>query len=167
MQRKWPCCLVPKLHHVNDSPFIHTHCTLSMQMSRTSSHSKQVLVCLCILGNDSVAKVQSLSLTSSFFLFFCVSDSKRPFQQGDPSLLWTPSRFPKYCSRSSHLQCSPVPKTGLAQTNTHVCTHKHIHSLLIPHFQNLRICSASSETCHFGTVTYHDVSLTHFLNQIM
>lgn len=109
-------------------------------MSSTNSHSKQVLVCLSRLGKASVAEVQSLRLTSNFYLLFppFVSDSKRSFQQGNPSLPWTPSRSHKYCSRSLHLQCFPVPKTDTSN-NTHVhtltsyLTHSTPQNLLSKH----------------------------------
>ena len=123
MQLKW-------LHHVNDSPFIHTLYSVSVEMSSTSSHNKQGLVCLLILGNDSVAKVQSLCLTSHLCLLFFVSDSKRPCQLGDPLLPWTPSRSPKYCSRSLHLQCCPMPETD---TNKNAHAHRNTHTLFLSH----------------------------------
>lgn len=95
-----------------------------MKMFSTNSHSKQVHVCPFILGRDSFVKVQSSCLASNLYLFCFVSDSKRPCQRGDPSLPWTPSRSPKYCSRSLHPQCSPVPKTE-TNKNTHVHTQAH------------------------------------------
>lgn len=40
-----------------------------------------------------------------FFLLYFISDSKRPFQQGEPLLSWTPSKSLRLCSRSLLLQC--------------------------------------------------------------
>lgn len=162
----WLCCLVPKLHHVNENPFIQTLKRL-VPVHITNKH----FVCLFILGNDSVTKVQSLFFFSFFFnpkrLFFVfVSDSKRLFQQADPLLPWTPSRSPKYCSRSSHPRCCPVPETD---------THKHTqaHTSTYTHFLSDTLNTSIIFFCKLwnssdiDTVTYHNVSLTLFLYQII
>lgn len=104
----------------------HTLCPLSHTTNR-------LLSVFFILGNDSVAEVQILCLTSSSFPFFLLfSDSRRRFQPADPSSPWTPSRSHRSCSRSSRPRCCPVPKDW----------HELTHSLLISH----SFCSVSSDT---------------------
>lgn len=143
MQRKWPCCLVPKLHHVNDSPFIHTHTVLCQ--------------CKCLVPFHTANKYLSVFY---FGKRFCCSSSVALLNL---KLLFSVFQTPKDPSSREILRCHghqadpPNPAADLhiynagqclrlAQTNTHMCTRKHIHSLLILHIQNLKICSASSET---------------------
>ena len=109
--------------------FLFTHGTLSMEMSRTDSRCKQLFICSSVLGKNSTADVQSLCLTSNFLHLF-VLDSRRPCQREDPLLLWTPSRFHKYCSRSSHLLCFLVCRIDTKSTcaNASICIHSLSHT---------------------------------------